>query len=272
MADGAMHESTQQYVRDSDIAYDYDRYFAVNELFKYDSEVLAQWFCVPGSLIDFGCGTGRHILQFVRRGFEVTGMDMSEHMLAITREKLGQENLSAQLIQSDFCTELHGSSTGDGIPEPVRFDYGLCMFSTLGLIYGRENRRRFLDNVRRLLKPSGQLALHVHNRGHNWFSHEGRMFLVGNFIRSRLGRAEIGDKYLSTYRGIAGMYIHVFSRAEIIRLLSECGFAVQEIIALNSRRNGPLQSRWFRDLRANGFLIRAGVRETEPQISQIYTD
>ena len=90
------------------------------------------------------------------------------------------------------------------------------------------------------------------------------MFLVGNYIRARLGRAEIGDKYISTYRGIAGMYIHVFSRAEIVQLLRECGFIVQEIIALNSRRNGPLKQRWFRDLRANGFLIRAGVSQTEP--------
>ena len=69
---------------------------------------------------------------------------------------------------------------------------------------------------------------------------------------------------ISTYRGIARMYIHVFSRAEIIRELSECGFVVQEIIALNSRRNGPLKQRWFHVLRANGFLIRAGVGPTEP--------
>jgi SAM-dependent methyltransferase len=264
MADGSMHASTREYVRDSQIAYDYDRYFAVNELFKYDSQVLDQWFRAPGRLIDFGCGTGRHVIQFSRRGFEVVGVDFSEHMLAITREKLERENLSARLIQADFCAELQGPSSGVGIPEPASSDYGLCMFSTLGLIYGRENRRGFLHNARRLLKTSGQLALHVHNRGHNLFSHEGRMFLLSNFIRSRLGRAEIGDKYLSAYRGIARMYIHVFSRAEIIQLLSECGFVVQEIVALNSRRNGPLQARWFRDLRANGFLIRAGVGPTEP--------
>ncbi len=264
MADESMHVSTHQYVRNLEIAYEYDRYFASNELFKYDSEVLDQWFDTPGQLIDFGCGTGRHVVQFVRRGFEVTGIDLSEHMLAITREKLQRENLSARLMQADFCDDLYGSHTVGGTPESQRFDYGLCMFSTLGLIYGGENRRRFLDNVRRLLKPSGQLALHVHNRGHNWFRHEGRMFLAGNYIRTRLGRAEIGDKYISFYRGIVRMYIHVFSRAEIVRLLEECGYIVEELIALNSRRNGPLETRWFRDLRANGFLIRASVNPKEP--------
>jgi SAM-dependent methyltransferase len=262
MPDGSMHESTQQYVRNSRIAYEYDQYFADNELFQYDSQVLAQWFVEPGRLIDFGCGTGRHLVPFVRRGFEGVGVDLSEHMLAITQEKLERENLSARLIRANFCENINGSSASGETLELGSFDYGLCMFSTLGLIYGRENRQRFLHTVRSLLKPSGQLALHVHNRAHNWFTHEGRCFLLSNFIRARLGRAEIGDKHLSTYRGLSGMYIHVFSRAEILRLLAESGLVVQEIIALNSRRNGPLQSGWFRDLRANGFLIRAGVGQT----------
>ncbi len=83
------------------------------------------------------------------------------------------------------------------------------------------------------------------------------MFLVSNFFKSRLGQAEPGDKFLSHYRGIKGMYVHVFTEKEITALLEEAGFTVREILPLNRRRNGILKGDLFRSLRANGYLIRA---------------
>lgn len=43
------------------------------------------------SILDLGCGTGRHALELVRRGFGVHGIDLSEQMIAAARQRIGPE-------------------------------------------------------------------------------------------------------------------------------------------------------------------------------------
>jgi len=38
-------------------------------------------------ILDVGCGTGRHALELAKRGYQVTGVDLSENMLNRAREK-----------------------------------------------------------------------------------------------------------------------------------------------------------------------------------------
>lgn len=44
-----------------------------------------------GKVLDIGCGTGNLALKFLRRGYEVKGVDISEKMLAGLREKVKVE-------------------------------------------------------------------------------------------------------------------------------------------------------------------------------------
>ena len=256
MAIPSQHSSTQRYTGDISIAKGYDRHFADSELFDYDSVMLEQWFPRPGRLIDLGCGTGRHLLRLANCGFDVVGVDLSEHMLAEARRKLLKAGHSPPLLQADIC-DLPASTNHMGGPLFTEtFDYAICMFSTIGLICGHANRQRFLQSTLSLLKPLGQMVLHVHNRGHNVWSLEGWRFLLTNWVLSSLGKAEPGDKILDNYRGIKGMYIHVFSETEIVTLLKQAGFDILEVQPLNRRRTGPLTGGFLRCIRANGFLIR----------------
>lgn len=257
MSQPHIHRSTECYINDSRVASNYDGYFAGQNLFEFDSKVIQKWFVNLGCLLDLGCGTGRHLIQFARRGFDVTGVDLSGHMLAETRKKLDQQHLSARLINADLCNLPIGKDHSQNELIPGSFDYALCMFSTLGLIYGSENRLKFIRAVRNLLKSTGQFALHVHNRGYNIWRLEGQHFLILNFIKTILGLDEWGDKFLSNYRGIRNMYVHVFSEREVIDLLKAGGFETVDIMPLNRLRTGTIKNNLFRSLRANGFLIRA---------------
>ncbi|KAF0238884.1 MAG: methyltransferase family [Prolixibacteraceae bacterium] len=45
-------------------------------------------------ILDVGCGTGRHAIELAKRGYHITGIDLSESQLAWAREKAKKENLT----------------------------------------------------------------------------------------------------------------------------------------------------------------------------------
>lgn len=248
----AIAPSTREYIQSAQIARTYDAYFRFTHLFRYDVEVLEQAFVEPGRLIDLGCGTGRHLLHFAQRGFAVTGVDLSDHMLEESRAKLRLYGLSGRLVKADIM-DLRGIPDGD-------FRYALLMFSTLGLIRGRKNRLRCLCEVHRVLRPGGLLGLHVHNRRYNLWASGSRGWFVRNLFDPIVTGREIGDKIMENYRGIPGMFLHLFSRGEIVRALRRAGFEVLRVVCLNRIRDGELWGPFLRTWRANGFILIARKR------------
>jgi SAM-dependent methyltransferase len=53
------------------------------------------------SVLDIGCGTGRHSIELAKRGYTVTGIDLSDSMLAKAREKAKQLQLSIRFAKHD---------------------------------------------------------------------------------------------------------------------------------------------------------------------------
>ena len=51
--------------------------------------VLQQWVPPGGSVLDLGCGPGWSSLFLARAGFDVVGVDISERMIEIARERAG---------------------------------------------------------------------------------------------------------------------------------------------------------------------------------------
>jgi ubiquinone/menaquinone biosynthesis C-methylase UbiE len=52
-------------------------------------------------ILDVGCGTGRHAIELTKRGYQVTGIDLSENQLARARKKATAENLHIDFRQAD---------------------------------------------------------------------------------------------------------------------------------------------------------------------------
>ena len=81
---------------------------------KYDNEIFTQG--TPGEcdfieneiksdkslkILDVGCGTGRHTIELSKRGFTVTGIDLSETQLQRAREKAERNNLQINFLKQD---------------------------------------------------------------------------------------------------------------------------------------------------------------------------
>ena len=52
-------------------------------------------------ILDVGCGTGRHSIELTKRGYYVTGIDLSESQLQRAREKAGTDNLKIDFLRHD---------------------------------------------------------------------------------------------------------------------------------------------------------------------------
>ena len=52
-------------------------------------------------ILDVGCGTGRHAIELARRGYTVTGIDLSEAQLARAREKAREAGVAVEFLRRD---------------------------------------------------------------------------------------------------------------------------------------------------------------------------
>lgn len=244
------------YLHNPAIARGYDDSLAHAALFAVDQHFCERHFERPGRLIDLGCGTGRLLVPFTQRGWWVLGVDLAEEMLRVAGEKAAAAGVAIQRLQANLV-EL-------GCLADQSFDHAACLFSTLGMVRGIDERQRMLRHVHRLLRPGGTFVLHVHNRWFNCWDPRGRRWLAGDLVRSWCGRAEAGDRQQPTHQGIAGLTLHLFTRREVVRLLKKVGFHIVEVRPVSLRPDGIVPwPAWFGWLRAYGYLVAARRSEID---------
>lgn len=238
------------YLHDRDQARSCDDRLAGTSLLETDLRFAECHFPQPSRLLDLGCGTGRLLVPFAGRGFDVVGVDLSEEMLAVAAAKAAAAGVRANLIRANIV-EL------DALRD-ASFDYAACLFSTLGMVSGRENRCRAVGHMVRLLRPGGVLVLHVHNRWFSLWDPPGRRWLLRDLFRSSVGNPSTGDRPMPAHKGLAGLALHHFTRGEALRLLGGAGLETVEVVPVGLGPGGALpRAWWFGGLRAYGYLIAA---------------
>jgi YD repeat-containing protein len=94
-------------------------------------------------IIDIGCGTGRHSIELTKRGYLVTGIDLSETQLKKAREKAKSENLKIEFLKHD----------ARNLPFENQFDVALMLCEgSFPLMETDEMNFKILKNVTKSLK------------------------------------------------------------------------------------------------------------------------
>ncbi len=104
------------------------------------------------------CGEGGIELALARRGFRVTGIDISPTFIYHAREKAAQEELPATFLVAD----LRASSASGSMPLPGG-NGTVCCFDTLGLL-SSEDEEALVARMAGAMHPSGVLLLDAPKR------------------------------------------------------------------------------------------------------------
>lgn len=245
---------TWRYAHEGSIADHYDNFVANTPLCRIDLRRVREVF--PASdhdskksdasekewVLDLGCGTGRASEQLDAAGYRVVAIDLSRPMLKqVAQRKLAHVlPLQANLVQLDCLADDVAAGA-------------VCLFSTLGMIQGRDNRRQVLTHVRRIVRSGGKFLLHVHHRYAAITHPAGRRQLAVSRWRSLVQKdVEFGDA-VYPYRGLPDMFLHQFSKNELLADLKSCGWAIEDWSRLSLDGSRLIGKRGV----AGGFLVTA---------------
>ena len=103
------------------------------------------------SILDVACGTGDMVVELVKRGCTVTGIDLSDEMLAIARKKTASANSQFSILNSQFQ-----KANAEALPfAEGEFDAVTCAFGVRNFVHLEQG----LHEMLRVLKPGGRMVI-----------------------------------------------------------------------------------------------------------------
>jgi len=162
---------------------------------KYDKEIFTQGtlgecdfiekelnFDQSLKILDVGCGTGRHAIELTKRGYQITGIDLSDAQLEKAKEKAKANNLEIDFLRCD----------ARNLPFDNQFDVAIMLCEGgFPLMETDEMNFEILKNVTKSLKKSGKFIFttlnglfplyHSINDFHEGEHHEGAQYKSETF-------------------------------------------------------------------------------------------
>lgn len=164
-------------------------------------------------VLDVGCGQGMDLARYGAAGARVTGIDLTPRHVELARDHLAAVELPATVIIGD----------AEHMPfEAESFD----RVSSNGVLHHTPDMAAALREIRRVLRPAGEVRLILYNRWsiQFWVNLLFRVgVLHGRLLRERSIQALLASSVEVTSIG-ARPLVRVYSRRELRRLLRSAGF------------------------------------------------
>jgi ubiquinone/menaquinone biosynthesis C-methylase UbiE len=198
-----------------------------------------------GTILELACGSGRVLLALAREGYTVTGVDSSERMLALARERIQREGLVARctLVQQDMrALHLHLER---------KFRMAFIALGSFAHITARKEQQQVLQGMRAHLGTGATCIIDISNAdarymeelsGHmlhqgTWRCEEGS--ILTHFVspatavdRHLLELTHFYDQYQQgsvVQRTVVTTHLYLFERGEMELLVEQAGFSIKDI-------------------------------------------
>ncbi len=180
-------------------------------------------------ILDIGCGTGRHSLELARRGYNVTGIDLSESMIGRARELAEKENLNIVFFTKD-ARDFNFNR---------EFDLAIMICEgAFPLMETDEMNYSILKNAYLSLKPGGKFI----------FSTLNGLFPLFHSVKDFVNSEASGEKTSEN-----NFDLMTFREYSVLETKDDAGN--QEVLHCNERYYIPSEITWL--------LRSAGFRNTE---------
>jgi SAM-dependent methyltransferase len=110
-------------------------------------------------ILDMPCGHGRHAVELVKRGYNVTGVDLNRFFLQKAKEAAAKEGVALDLKKGDMRKRSFDAE----------FDVALNLFTAIGYFEDDVHDQKVLENFSRSLKSA------VLHRFHQSRSHDAQL-------------------------------------------------------------------------------------------------
>ncbi|TME23647.1 MAG: class I SAM-dependent methyltransferase, partial [Chloroflexi bacterium] len=124
----------------------------------------------PVRILDVPCGQGRHAIELARRGYDVTGVDLSPYLLDVAKARAETAGVGVRWLEGDMRRRVSGQT----------FDLVLNLFTSFGYFLEEADDRLVVQAAAAMLEPGGRFLLEVIN-GERVMGHfvEREWFTVG---------------------------------------------------------------------------------------------
>lgn len=180
-----------------------------------DIKALADYSRLGEKILDFGCGSGRLFAALKDRGIEYFGADVSPKQIEIAKRTYPE---------ADFRI-----TSGLVLDFPENFFDKVYAIAVLHHLPSLELRLQLLKELKRVLKPAGQLFLRVWDI---WPDRKKRKLFWQFAFLKLIGKSKLdfGDIFMpwkdSQGKVLAERYYHCFTKRELKRLARQAGFKI----------------------------------------------
>ena len=112
------------------------------------------------SLLDIACGPGHFAEFFLKRGYDVVGVDLSEHMLQVARER------TRPFLENGRCRFLRADATSFVVEPQVGLATSLG--NLINLLADNDDVRKWFAQTRNAVVNGGTFVFDAHTRKGFW--------------------------------------------------------------------------------------------------------
>lgn len=167
--------------------------FAVKAIEKYSKTDVSL-------ILDAACGTGSMTLELARRGYDMTGVDLSPEMLTVARQRAAEEDLDILLLCQDLGEiELYGT-----------VDCVTCCLDSVNHILAPESLERFFELLHTCYLSHGGLLIFDINTPYKFEN----IYGTNDFILEEEGMLCAWQNFYDRDEGVCHFYLSLFSEDE----------------------------------------------------------